>query len=74
MSSICALSDLTFEHSDWQQPRGGGEQFARSDIDYAAAPQAAYNVPGAISLAGARYCAIEDCTIAHVGGYARGDH
>ncbi len=61
---------LAFEHCDWQQPKGGGEQFARSDIDYAAAPQAAYNVPGAICLAGARYCAIEDCTIEHVGGYA----
>jgi hypothetical protein len=60
---------LTFEHSDWQQPKGGGERFDRPGLDFAAAPQAAFNVPGALSLTGARYCAIEDCTIHHIGDY-----
>ena len=39
-------------------------------IDYAASPQAAPGIGGALSLEGARFCAIEDCAIRHVGLYA----
>jgi hypothetical protein len=61
---------LVFEHSAWHQPSGGGERFGRSgEIDYAAAPQAALNVPGAIHFTGARYCAIQACTLRHAGWY-----
>lgn len=60
---------LTFRHADWRQPSGGGEKFGRPGIDFAAAPQAAFHVPGVIRLEGARYCAIEDCVIEHVGWY-----
>ncbi|NLG50252.1 MAG: right-handed parallel beta-helix repeat-containing protein [Chloroflexi bacterium] len=60
---------LTFRHSAWSQPKGGGERFDKPGIEFAAAPQAAFNVPAAIHLSGARYCAIEDCTIEHIGWY-----
>jgi hypothetical protein len=60
---------LTFEHSAWSQPAGGGERFRRPGIDFGAAPQAALNIPGAIHLEGARYCAIEDCLLQHIGWY-----
>ena len=63
------FKDLAFENADWSQPRGGGEKFERPGTDYGAAPQAACNVPGTIYLKGARFCAIEDCRIAHVGLY-----
>ena len=35
----------------------------------AGVPQSAYNVPGAIHLEYARHCAIEGCTIQHIGSY-----
>ena len=60
---------LGFEHSEGCQPAGGGERWGRAGFDYANAPQAACHIPGAISLKGARYCAIEDCTIQHIGWY-----
>jgi len=60
---------LTFRHSAWSQPKGGGERFGKPGVEFAAAPQAAFNVPAAIHLSGARYCAIEDCTIEHIGWY-----
>ncbi|WP_422661140.1 right-handed parallel beta-helix repeat-containing protein [Paenibacillus sp. EC2-1] len=60
---------ITFRYSDWYQPRGGGERFERFGIDFAAAPQAAFNIPGVIHMEGARYCAIEDCKIEHIGFY-----
>ncbi len=47
---------LTFEHADW---RG----FDRSR-------QAAAYVPAAITFVGARDCALEDCTVRHVGTWA----
>lgn len=37
--------------------------------EYAAMPQAAFHVPGAIVFQGAERCAFEDCRIAHVGWY-----
>ncbi len=62
---------LTFEHADWReldisQEADTGMPTARR---YAASPQAASHVPGAIALVGARYCAIEDCVVRHVGYY-----
>lgn len=42
---------------------------ADPDQEYAAMPQAAFHVPGAIMLRGAQQCAIEDCRLAHLGGY-----
>jgi len=61
---------LTFEHSGWYQPRGGGERHRRpAEVDYASAPQSALNIPGAVRMEGARYCAIEGCTLRHIGWY-----
>ncbi len=36
---------------------------------YAAMPQAAFHIPGAVLLQGAERCTVEDCRIAHVGWY-----
>jgi hypothetical protein len=69
---------ITFEHTEWQQPESHMiEGFEEAEVlqqrphstRYAAAPQAACNLPGAIQLEGARYCAIEECTIRHIGLY-----
>ncbi len=69
---------LGFEHADWHQPRGWhnlfsseGSEFPRRSpgVDYAAAQQAACNVPGALAMEGARSCAIVGCRISHIGGY-----
>lgn len=65
---------LTFEHTDWYQPPGGVDQSMEHakpspPTNFAAAPQAATHIPGAIHLAGARYCAIENCIIQHIGWY-----
>jgi hypothetical protein len=60
---------LGFEHSQGPLPPGGGERFGLPGIDLAASPQAAAHLPGAIRFEGARYCAIEDCTIRHIGWY-----
>ena len=70
---------LAFQHAEWLQPSGTGGLFDDADdalfgreagVELADAPQAACNVPGALSLEGARYCAIENCTVDHVGYYA----
>lgn len=72
------FEQLGFEHTDWCQPEGWHPLFdlehspfplQLAGVEYAAAPQAASNVPGALVLKGARYCSIEDCSVAHVGGY-----
>ena len=64
---------LTFRHSQCPQPPGGREGFEESPtlapVDYGAAAQAAYNIPGAIRLEGTRYCAIRNCRVEHVGWY-----
>ncbi|HET7559342.1 MAG TPA: right-handed parallel beta-helix repeat-containing protein [Limnochordia bacterium] len=62
---------LSFAHGDWRQPPGGGEGFGDevAPLDLASAPQAAANLGGALELRGARYCAIEECTIEHIGLY-----
>ena len=48
------LKGLTFRYADW---------------DHILSSQAAFKVPGAIYLEGARSCGIEHCVISHVGGY-----
>lgn len=67
---------ITFRHNEWRQPEGrgsglfdGSEVPFESGVDYAADAQAACSIPGAIHLAGARSCSIEDCTIEHTGTY-----
>lgn len=61
---------LTFRHTEWYQPSGGGEQWGLPPKDYGNSLQAASHLPGAISFLGARHCAIEDCKIEHIGLYA----
>jgi len=52
------LEGLTFCHAEWSLP-----------ADKAGDAQAAWNVPGAVFLEGARSCIVRGCTIAHVGAY-----
>lgn len=73
---------LTFRHTDWRHPSHdgarvlgasdpqseSGRRFSRGDR--AAAPQSACDVPGIITFAGARHCALEDCTVERGGWYA----
>lgn len=52
------LLGLSLQHADWTLPeRGYGD------------PQAAVTVPAAVFAKGARFCAVEQCEIAHVGTY-----
>jgi len=64
---------LTFRHTDCPLPEGKDDPYTSLNYDntraYASAPQAADHVPGAIAWTGARNCAIEDCTIEHVGWF-----
>ena len=62
---------IVFEHADWHQPSGGHDPDTGSapGIDYAASPQAAAHLGGAVSMEGALFCALEDCVIRHVGLY-----
>jgi hypothetical protein len=52
------LRGISFQHSDWQM---GPEGWSST--------QAAVNVPAAIIADGARYCAIEQCEVTHIGTY-----
>ena len=66
---------LTFRHTDWRHPgeeTGGvdpdtGARFSRGND--ASTSQAASDVPGVIRFHGARHCAVEGCTVEHVGWY-----
>lgn len=73
---------ITFAHTDWRHPDvSDGATFLGTAMDrpdhsrrhgrgkLAAASQAACDVPGVILFEGARHCAIENCTIEHVGWY-----
>ena len=66
---------LTFEHADWHQPAGMGDPSDKklsvdaNMLEFAAAPQAAFDVPGVIQMEAARFCSVENCTIRHIGGY-----
>ncbi len=74
------FSGLTFRHTDAVLPPGGWDPRACSmpegapgwpkNVEYAGAPQAAFNVPGAIRFEAARGCTIEDCRLEHLGWYA----
>jgi hypothetical protein len=63
---------LTFENTDWRELDVTPEPDTGMPADrkYAASPQGASQVPGAIAMFGARYCAIENCAIRHTGFYA----
>lgn len=76
---------ITFQHTDWRHPGetpessfdplsvdGKASGASISDFNrgnYAASGQAASDVPGVISLTGARDCVFEDCEIRNVGWY-----
>lgn len=69
------FENLIFQHTDWVQPPGGVDPAMEHaplypKAQYAAAPQSATHVPGALYLTGARYCSIENCLIQHIGWYA----
>ena len=53
------LRGFTFAHTDWSLPPQGY-------VD----TQAAYDIPAAVELAGARHCRIEQSLFAHLGQYA----
>ncbi|NLF30495.1 MAG: hypothetical protein GX591_06370 [Planctomycetes bacterium] len=53
------LRGLTFSHTEWNLPAG-----------QAGDDQAAVLVPGAVTMTGARFCAIEDCSLQQLGTYA----
>lgn len=53
------LRGLTFAHANWNSPPEGNSY-----------SQAEVNLNGAIYAEGARDCAIEACSVTHVGGYA----
>ncbi len=63
-----------YQPADRWHPRDSFEHFVEADgvdptLEYASVPQAAHDVPGAIHMMGAHRCAIENCTIEHVGFY-----
>jgi hypothetical protein len=62
---------LSFAYTDWEQPTNGADpnNGHRKGVVLGAAAQSAYNIPGVVRLEGARFCAIEHCTIHHIGGY-----
>ena len=66
------LDRLTFAYGDWSIHQGIERSFqgTRTDILYAAAPQANSNVPGVLSFENASRCAVTRCEIRHVGLYA----
>jgi hypothetical protein len=58
-ASKLAFAGLTFSHADWTiGPKGYSDS------------QAAIDYPGAVWAQGAVGCALERCTVSHVGGYA----
>lgn len=71
------FTGLTFRHTDAPLPPGGWDPSAcnpgegmrswPNDGNYASAPQAAFNIPGALRLEAARNCSFEDCVVEHVG-------
>ena len=72
---------ITFAHADWRHPNStdgaslirseGGASHSRRHGrgNKAAAAQAACDVPGVLVFEGARFCAVENCTIQHAGWY-----
>lgn len=60
---------ISFAYSEWDYTTSAGKGFGSKGVEYASSPQAAFNVPGAVYLQGARYCSFEDCLIDHAGTY-----
>lgn len=73
---------FVFAHTDWRHPEASdgavmlgssenqqGHSRRHSRGRFAAAAQAACDVPGVIYFEGARHCTIENCTIEHIGWY-----
>jgi len=52
------LTGLSFQHADWSLPEEGYGD-----------PQAAVTIPAVIAGKGARWCAVENCEVAHIGNY-----
>lgn len=73
-----SFKGITFEHSGCPNPEGldvpgGGpshENLPLPPKPRAAAPQAAYHVPGAIFAEGAKHCEFSNCNFQHLGWYA----
>jgi parallel beta-helix repeat protein len=65
------IKNLEFRHSEWIQPYNTAANFVgkKDEKDYAAVPQASYNVPGVVYLEGARNCSIEKCILRNIGWY-----
>ncbi|HLK60853.1 MAG TPA: right-handed parallel beta-helix repeat-containing protein, partial [Chthonomonadaceae bacterium] len=49
---------ITFAHTNWNTPPDGNA-FAQAEV----------NIEAAITAVGARFCHLEDCAVAHTGGY-----
>jgi hypothetical protein len=64
------FKDLTFATADWYQPVIPATRWNRPDLSMTGNGQAASQLSGAIQLIGARFCAIENCHLAHIGWYA----
>lgn len=66
------IEDLTFQHTDWMPCDGQPfrfDQVPRTEFGAAGSPQAAYQVPGTISLHQAHDCVVTRCTLRRVGYY-----
>ncbi|MFC4600803.1 right-handed parallel beta-helix repeat-containing protein [Cohnella hongkongensis] len=62
--------NLVFQHTDWEWvDRYEDYRWMDSAEAYAAGPQGAVHLPGVIEMTGARHCAIEGCTVRHIGWY-----
>jgi hypothetical protein len=59
---------LTFSHTEWWFPEHAPVPSSQPEVGGFA--QAAIGVPGAVHEDGARDCAFEGCTVAHIGNYA----
>jgi len=65
---------ITFRHTDWALPHTPGDEetfvHKQGRGNKGSNGQGSADVPGAIYMTGARYCAIEDCVIEDIGWYA----
>lgn len=68
---------VAFRYADWSHAPSARPPFQSRedpllspDVLYASDPQAASTVPGAVDLSFAHRCALVDCIVEHVGGYA----
>jgi hypothetical protein len=60
---------ITFAHDEWSLPEEGTDPKVDGKPNRGGFVQAAYGVPGAVWAEGARNCAFEHCTFAHLGSY-----